>query len=84
MPITVDIYASFVYETDDKGVDVYTSVVYQTDDKADDETFKRAENCAVQWCSRQFPPAPSVMTLTRYDRLGIKTAIIRVAAAAAC
>jgi len=48
MPITVDIYASFVYETDDKGVDVYTSVVYQTDDKADDETFKRAENCAVQ------------------------------------
>ena len=48
MPITVDIYASFVYETGDKGVDVYTSVVYQTDDKADDETFKRAENCAVQ------------------------------------
>ena len=48
MPITVDIYASFVYVTDDKGVDVYTSLVDQIDDKADDETFKRAENCAVQ------------------------------------
>ena len=48
MPITVDIYTSFVYETDDKGVDVYTSLVDQIHDKADDETFKRAENCAVQ------------------------------------
>ena len=48
MPITVDIYASFVYETDDEAVDIYTSFVYHIDDKADDETFKRAENCAVQ------------------------------------
>ena len=48
MAITVDIYASFVYETDDKAVDICTSVVYQTDDKADDETFKCVENCAVQ------------------------------------
>ena len=48
MPITVDIYTSFVYETDDKAVDIHTSFVYQTDDKADDETVKSVKNCTIQ------------------------------------
>jgi len=28
----VDIYTSFVYQTDDEATDVYTSIVEQTDD----------------------------------------------------
>ena len=48
MLITIDMYTSFVYETDDKAVDIYTSFVYQIDDKADDETVKCVKNCTIQ------------------------------------
>ena len=50
------------------------------------ETFNRVENYAVQWCSPQFPPAPSVTELVRWRVIWPfenKTGVIRVAAAAA-